>query len=227
VPLPAAQITDAGDSAVRLEVAAGISDDAHERVRAWLAALDAARPVFVVDVVPAYRSLLVLYDAAAATSSDVRAWIASAAAAPAVVPAPRTVEIPVWYDPAVAPDLLDLAREKALPVEELVRRHAAPVYRVHMLGFRPGFPYLGGLDPGLAAPRLATPRVEVAAGSVGIGGTQTGIYPVRSPGGWRLIGRTPLRLFDATLPSPFLLGVGDRVRFVPIGGARYRELGGA
>jgi inhibitor of KinA len=138
----------------------------------------------------------------------------------------REVNVPVWYEPRVGPDLELLAAEKGISVPELVERHAAPEYRVYMLGFRPGFPFLGGLDPLLAASRLASPRTVVPEGSVGIGGQQTGVYPVTSPGGWRLIGRTPLRLFDPTQKTPFLFEVGDRVRFVPIDEERYRALGG-
>jgi inhibitor of KinA len=113
-----------------------------------------------------------------------------------------------------------------MAVEELIALHTAPEYLVYMLGFRPGFPFLGGLDPRLFSPRLATPRVAVPAGSVGIGGQQTGVYPVRSPGGWRLLGRTPLRIFSPEVDPPFALSAGDRLRFVSIPEARYRELGG-
>jgi KipI family sensor histidine kinase inhibitor len=103
----------------------------------------------------------------------------------------------------------------------VVRRHAAPVYRVHFLGFTPGFPYLGGLDPRLATPRLDSPRARIPAGSVAIGGVQTGVYPVESPGGWRIVGRTPLRLFDPRWPAPFLLAPGDGLRFVPVDDAAF------
>jgi inhibitor of KinA len=223
--LPPATVTAAGDSAVRLRVADTISPEAHERVLAWLHALDEARPAFVEDVVPSYRSVLVVYDCAAASLAEVGAWIDSLRARPLRPPLePRLVELPVWYDPEVAPDLLDLAAKKGLSVAALVELHTAPEYRVHMLGFRPGFPFLGGLDPRLATPRLLSPRLAVAAGSVGIGGAQTGVYPVASPGGWRLIGRTPVRLFSPAASRPFLFQVGDRVRFVPVSAARYCEL---
>lgn len=224
--LPPAAVTTAGDSGVRLRVADSISAEAHERVLAWLHVLDTERPAYVRDVVPAYRSVLVIYDCTAASLAEVTAWIDSLRARP-LPPAtePPLVELPVWYDPEVAPDLLELAAAKAMSVDQLVALHSAPEYRVHMLGFRPGFPFLGGLDPRLATPRLPAPRLAVPAGSVGIGGAQTGVYPVTSPGGWRLIGRTPVRLFDPGSARPFLLQVGGRVRFVPIDGRRFRELG--
>lgn len=128
----------------------------------------------------------------------------------------RFVEIPVCYDGEFGPDLADVARHTGLSVEEVIARHSAVEYRVHCLGFAPGFPYLGGLPPELATPRRATPRQGVPAGSVAIGGAQTGIYPQSSPGGWNVIGRTPLRLFDADREPPALLKAGDRVRFRPI-----------
>jgi inhibitor of KinA len=224
--LPPATLTPAGDSGLRLTVADAISPAAHEAVMAWLRALDRDRPPFVVDVVPAYRSLLVVYDCARAWLPEVRAWVEAARDAPmGSAPPPRLVEVPVWYDAAVGPDLSDVAARAGVTVDEVVRRHTIPEYRVHMLGFRPGFPFLAGLDPLLHTPRLPSPRVSVAAGSVGIGGAQTGIYPVASPGGWRLIGRTPLRLFDPASRTPFRLAVGDRIRFVAIDDARYRALG--
>jgi inhibitor of KinA len=136
----------------------------------------------------------------------------------------RLVEIPVCYAAAFAPDLEVVSRHTGLPAEEVVRRHAAKEYRVHLLGFIPGFPYLAGLDPGLATPRRDTPRSALPPGSVGIGGAQTGVYPMSSPGGWQLIGRTPLRLFDPHRDPPALLRPGDRVRFRPIDEAEYRVL---
>jgi KipI family sensor histidine kinase inhibitor len=136
------------------------------------------------------------------------------------------VEVPVCYGGDLGPDLEEVARAVALPPEEVVARHAAPVYRVHLLGFTPGFPYLGGMDPRLSCPRLPTPRLRVVAGSVGIAGAQTGVYPVESPGGWRLVGRTPLALFDPSPGArrPFLLAPGDGLRFVPVDRARYDAL---
>lgn len=125
----------------------------------------------------------------------------------------RLIEVPVRYGGADGPDLVALAASLSLSPDELVARHVAPEYRVAMLGFRPGFPYLLGLDPGLAAPRLRTPRLRVPAGSVGIAGLQTGIYPDSAPGGWQLIGRTTVRLFDPARDPPTLLAPGDRLRF--------------
>ncbi len=128
------------------------------------------------------------------------------------------------YHPDVAEDLLALAASKALTPEALIALHTGPLYRCHMLGFRPGFPFLGGLDPVLATPRLATPRLSVPAGAVAVAGRQTGIYPGRGPGGWRLIGRTPLVIFDPSRADPFLIHAGDQVSFVAIDRAQYLAL---
>lgn len=134
------------------------------------------------------------------------------------VPEPenRFVEIPVCYGGAFGPDLDDVARHTGLSPERVVELHASVQYRVYFVGFSPGFPYLGDMPAELATPRLPSPRKRVAAGSVAIGGSQTGIYSIESPGGWRLIGRTALPLFDANAKPPALLQMGDRVRFVPV-----------
>jgi inhibitor of KinA len=214
-------VSAAGDQAFTVRLDGG---DVAARVLAATEWLIQRRPAGVTDVVPGYSSLLVIYDPLLVPPDVVSAWIATAGEAPA--PAARTVEIPVAYDPALAPDLDSLAAEKGLGVVELVTLHAAPLYRCQLLGFRPGFPFLRGLDARLHSARLPSPRVRVPAGSVGIGGAQTGVYPVDSPGGWRLIGRTPLRLFDPGRADPFLVHAGDQVRFVPIDRAAFDRLGG-
>jgi inhibitor of KinA len=225
----------AGDRALILRAGRAIEPEVHARVLAATAAVDRARPDWVVDVVPAYASLLVEYDAAIigareaaeALSAVVEGEACAAAAVPA--PAPRLVEVPVWYHPSVAPDLEPLAVEKGVTPDVLSAWHTAAIYRVYALGFRPGFPFLGVIDARLEAPRLTAPRARVAAGSVGIAGRQTGIYPREGPGGWRILGRTPLAVFDEARAEPFLLRVGETVRFVAVDEARFRELddGGA
>jgi inhibitor of KinA len=223
----AAHIQPMGDSAFVVRFGESISPEIHARVVGALHALDSARQGWVVDLVPGYASVMVLYDALRARPEDVHRWLTETL--PRAHPEPpghRAVEVPVWYHPSVGPDLEPLAQAKGLTVEALIALHTQPDYLVYMLGFRPGFPFLGGLDPRLFSPRLSTPRAGVPAGSVGIGRQQTGIYPLKSPGGWRLLGRTPLRLFSPEAEPPFALGVGDTVRFVSITEARYRELGG-
>lgn len=137
---------------------------------------------------------------------------------------PRVVEIPVCYGGEYGPDLIHVAEHAGLCPEEVIEIHTAPDYLIYMLGFSPGFPYLGGMSERIATPRRATPRGRVPAGSVGIGGKQTGIYSIETPGGWQLIGRTPATLFNAALSPPTLLGAGDLVRFRSISIAEFNSL---
>ena len=194
-----------------------------------------------VEIVPAYASLLIRYDVLAwsddwttvadgetgllARPARLRARIEAVLAEPPdSVACGRLLSVPVLYDEANGPDLAALAAHAGLTLDEVIARHTAPEYRVAMIGFAPGFPYLLGLDPLLAMPRRASPRRAVPAGSVAIGGAQTGIYPVALPGGWQLIGRTPLALFDPRREPPCLLAAGDRVRFRAIDQQRFAAL---
>lgn len=187
------------------------------------------------ECVPAYASLLLRLDPAPWLDAhgqldeprlrqDILAALAHAHATPASA---REIVIPVCYGGDEGGDIADVAAHARLSVDEVVARHSAATYRVAMLGFAPGFPYLLGLDPALAMPRRGTPRTRVPAGSVAIGGQQTGIYPQALPGGWQLIGRTPLRLFDVDHRAPSLLQPGDTVRFRPIDRETYAQLSSA
>lgn len=214
-----------GEGGLLVEFANVIDPAGNGQVRALLGALDATPPPGLRDLIPAYRTLLILYDPLAlaeeALLERLRALetTTSEAAAPA-----RVVTIPVIYGGAFGPDLDDVAAHCGLPVEEIIVRHSATTYLVYFIGFSPGYPYLGGLDPALAIPRLASPRTRVPAGAVAIGGQQTGIYPQETPGGWRIIGRTPLHLYDPQAQEPFLLRAGDRVRLRPVGANEYETL---
>ena|ERR1700722_155363 len=172
----------------------------------------------VINVHPAYASILIDFDPLETGHRDLERVAAElydqAAAAP--LPPPRTMEVPVCYGGAYGPDLNDVAAMCGSTPEEVVAIHSGADYLVCFLGFSPGFPYLSGMPESIATARLATPRRSVPAGSVAIGGRQTGVYPVMSPGGWRLIGRTPLRLFQPDADPPVLLRMGDHVKFVPI-----------
>ena len=182
------------------------------RLHAALRALD---PPGVTELVPGYRTLLVVADPAHAGSLDeLAAALPTVELPPAEAVAGDPVEIPVRYD---GEDLDEVARLTRLDPGEVVARHTAPTYTVAFLGFSPGFPYLVGLDPALAVPRRDTPRTSIPAGSVGLAGTQTGIYPTASPGGWRLIGRTEATLFDPARDPPALLAPGGRLRFTVAG----------
>jgi inhibitor of KinA len=221
-----------GDSALIVRVRDRFEDSPEETLDEVLCAFEqlqrAAIPG-VIDLAPAYTSVAVFFDPiivakATETSDKILDWLATrirAAVAGVTVANPgrkmrsrsRTVEIPVSYDPEFAPDLDQVAQTAEISSSEVIRLHSSAEYRVACIGFVPGFPFLMGLPKKLATPRRAVPRKEIPPGSVGIGGAQTGIYPLRSPGGWNLIGRTPLRLFDPEKNPPALLRAGDRVRF--------------
>ena len=181
----------------------------------------------VTDLIPAYQTLTLVYDPVvvrklpgAASAYD---WVYGALRSLLEdlrdLPRPhhpRTVEIPVCYDPSFGPDQAAVCKERGLAAEVLIGLHSRPEYKVYMIGFLPGFAYMGMVDERIAAPRKRAPALHIPAGSVGIAGIQTGIYPVPSPGGWNIIGRTPVPLFDPAATDPVLLKAGDRVRFVPI-----------
>lgn len=208
------------DDALLLRLGDAIDGPTNACVHAVAARLGARPPSWLRDLVPAYASVGVFFDDSQVQADAVESWLRAALAplpgGPGSATAARTVEVPVVYGGEAGPDLESAAAELGLDPAKLAARHAAGEYTVAMIGFAPGFPYLLGLDPALALPRLATPRTTVPAGSVGIGGAQTGIYPRESPGGWRLIGRTPLTLFDPMCEPPALLAPGDRVRFVAV-----------
>lgn len=211
------------DDALLLRLGDSIDVAFNAQAHAIASHLRGQAPPWLRDLVPAYASLAVFFDAQRIDHTDPHAYVASVIQALSGVASASTlseaepIEIPVCYGDEFGPDLEEAARLCGIGTDELVARHAAAIYTVAMIGFAPGFPYLLGLDGSLALPRLATPRTRVPAGSVAIGGAQTGIYPRESPGGWRLLGRTPRVLFDAAREPPSLLSPGDRVRFVPVG----------
>jgi len=213
------RVVDASDRSLLLVFDDRISLAAHQDVLRLTPLLQSVRGV--TNVHPAYASILIDFDPRAIRHGDVErvAQELFAQAATVHLPEPRAVEIPVAYGGEYGPDLETVAALTGHTPDEVVAIHSGAEYLVYFLGFSPGFPYLGGLPESIAAPRLETPRKRVPAGSVAIGGRQTGVYPMASPGGWRIIGRTPLRLFTPNADPPVLLRMGDRVRFVPAGAA--------
>lgn len=216
------QIDPLGECAALVTLGAAIDEATHRLVRAAWTRLLAEPMRGTLDLVPGFASIAIHYDPAQRGAphsfDDLRAELERRLADmdAAELPAARVVEIPVEYGGSAGPDLAHVAEHAGLTPQEVVEIHAGGEYLVHMVGFAPGFPYLGGLDARLSCPRRGTPRTRVPAGSVGIGGSQTGVYPLESPGGWNLIGRTPLVLFDPARDPPALLRTGDRVRFVPL-----------
>lgn len=215
------QIVPLGDCAVLVRVGDAIDAETHARVRAVLDMLDREPVSGVIELVPAYTAVAVHYEPEAFAGGDgpfarVTAEIEDRLRHLEVVaPGPgRLIEVPVRYGGEEGPDLEELAHYTGLTPEQVVSAHAAAEYTVYMIGFSPGFPYLAGLPERLAMPRRDSPRVAVPQGSIGIGGRQTGIYPIQTPGGWRIIGRTSLRLFRPEADPPTLLQLGDRVRFL-------------
>ncbi|MGE8394833.1 5-oxoprolinase subunit PxpB [Pseudomonas sp. BIGb0427] len=198
----------------------------------WLlAASQLLRSAFaerLVDLVPSYTTLMVHFDLLQLSPAEAQACIREALTdlQPDPGSAGRQHEIPVWYDPSVGPELQLLAERCNTSVADIIRRHSEREYQVFALGFAPGFAFMGLVEQALAAPRLATPRKRVAAGSVGIAERQTAAYPAVSPGGWNLIGRTPSKLFDRQREGYSLLQPGDRVRFVAVERATFINLGG-
>ena len=205
-----------GDSALVCEAPPPATLDCQRRV--WSAAQAARDWPHVLEVVPGMNNLTVIFDPLEADPDDLTVRLKAAWEQPgSAQDLGREVEIPVQYGGEFGPDLKTVADHTGLTVKEVVERHAGGEYIVFFLGFQPGFAYMGGLEEALHTPRRAEPRLEVPAGSVGIGGAQTGIYPATSPGGWQLIGRTALKLFDPSRTPPTLLQPGDRVRFTIAG----------
>jgi inhibitor of KinA len=172
----------------------------------------------VVETLPTYSSLLIRYDPLSVTYNEVESWVIRhfAQRQEVEIGEVHRVEVPVVYGGKYGPDLEHVAQVHHMPVSEVIERHTRGDFTVYMMGFTPGFPYLGGLDPEIATPRLESPRTHVPAGSVGIAGKQSGIYPITSPGGWQIIGYTPAKLFDPQRNPPFLLAPGNQVKFISI-----------
>ena len=229
------QITPLGDNALVLEVGDAIDEPTHRRVQTAWRALAAEPLPGVGELVPAYTTVTVFYDPwravqAGAPENGIADWLAAKLRERLKNPPKmekfkgRTVDVPVCYGGEFGPDLARVAAQAKLSPEEIIKRHTKAEYLVHLIGFAPGFPYLGGLPKELQTPRHAKPRMVVPPGSVGIGGEQTGIYPLATPGGWNLIGRTPLRIFRPEETPPVLLAAGDKVKFRAISAEEFARL---
>jgi len=222
----APRLLPAGDAAVSVELADEISREANARVLTLERLLLDGRVPGIVETLPTFRALLVTYDPLVLSWERLRAVVDALAPRLARAPAPpgRHLELPCAYGGEYGPDLEEVARRLGLAPADVIRLHASADHCVYFIGFTPGLPYMSGQPLELTIPRLDRPRTKTPAGSVGIGGTQTSIYSVESPGGFWVLGRTPLKLYDPGAADPILLRAGDHVRFRPIDGTEFRAI---
>lgn len=215
-----------GDCAVTVAFAQEIREDTNRKIRYLAKKLQNAGIHGLQETVPTYCSLTVYYEPLVLSRRKLEHQILHFLAAyqPDTAEKKRIFQIPVCYEGEFAPDMEDVCRLTGLSREQVIALHSSVDYLIYMLGFLPGFPYLGGMDPRLEVPRLDSPRTRIPAGAVGIGGKQTGVYPLASPGGWRLIGRTPAVIYDPNREKPIVYEAGDYIRFCPISTDEFRRI---
>lgn len=220
------KIMPAGDAALVVEFGDIIDENVNAHVHALARKIEEQHIEGIMEVVPTFRSVLVQYDVFVCSYSQIRDVVHSLADNLNVLDktAKKIVKIPCCYGARFGQDLSDMEKLTGLDRDEIIAIHSATDYKIYMLGFLPGFVYLGGLDKRIEVPRLKTPRVKICKGAVGIGGNQTGIYPMDSPGGWRLMGATPIDLYDENRETPILLAAGEYIRFVPISILDYYDI---
>ncbi len=223
---PSPRFLPAGDKALVAEFGNKIDPKTNEKVRQIFIALQQLEVKGITEMIPTYRSLLICYDPLETGVKELKKTVLeiNRSASQVEIPEPLVYYVPVKYGGNHGSDLDYVAAHNNLSEEEVINLHTEPLYRIYMLGFTPGFCYLGGMHDAIATPRLKNPRVRIPAGSVGIADKQTGIYPIDSPGGWQLIGSTPLCIFDASASSPFLFGSGNYIRFVRINTDEYQHI---
>lgn len=220
------RILTAGDSSLLVEFGKKISPEINRKITAAVQMMKEQHIEGVVDVIPAFCSLLINYDPRVVTYGEIKERIQKIVRLEVKTGEvrKRIFEIPVCYGGEYGPDLGNIAEHAGLSEEEVIEIHSSRDYLIYMLGFLPGFTYLGGLDERIHTPRLANPRIKINAGSVGIGGSQTGIYPLDSPGGWQLMGMTPVKTYDPGRENSILVEAGDYIRFVPVDEQEYKRI---
>lgn len=215
-----------GDTSLTVEFGNEISESINTQIRAFSIALQNSKIPGIVETVPTYRSLMIHYDPGVILYKPlVQKLTALLGQLDKIeIPPSEVLEIPVLYGGEMGPDLDFVAQHSGKTPEEVVQIHTSTEYLIYMLGFTPGFTYLGGMSDEIATPRLKTPRVKIPAGSVGIAGSQTGVYPIDSPGGWQLIGRTPVRMYDPDRETPILPQAGQYIKFYAITQKEFDEI---
>ena len=224
--MEAMRILTVGDCAVSVEFGQEISLEINHKVMALKMVLERETIRGIVELIPTYCSLLIQYDPMDLRYGQLRDRLEALVTQldEVEMPPKQVVEIPVAYGGEYGPDLGEVARAHNISEEEVIKLHSEPEYPIYMLGFVAGFPYLGGMNKAIATPRKKSPRLKIEAGSVGIAGEQTGIYSVESPGGWQIIGRTPLKLYDVNRNEPVLLKAGQYIKFKPITKEEFRAM---
>ncbi|MDD2397214.1 MAG: 5-oxoprolinase subunit PxpB [Tissierellia bacterium] len=216
----------AGDKAVVMEFGNEISKDINAKIRNVVKSVEEAKVDGIVELLPTYRSLMIMYDPLKIEYSELISTLdfMSSKQVDNEEEKIKIVEFPTVYGGEYGPDINFVAEHNNITVDEVIKIHTGTDYLVYMMGFTPGFTYLGGMSDKIVTPRLASPRTKIPAGSVGIAGAQTGMYPSETPGGWQLIGRTPLKLYDSDKEPPVMLSAGDYVRYVSVSEEEYLEI---
>lgn len=217
---------NSGDKALVIEFSDKITDEVNGKVRSMMIAIGQREIKGIVEITPTYRSLMVHYNPLEIKHIDLINVLKEIEQnlSNIEIPAPRVIEIPTLYGGEYGPDIENVSNHNNLSIDEVIKIHTSRDYLIYMIGFTPGFPYLGGMDEKIATPRLKIPRTKITGGSVGIAGNQTGIYPIDSPGGWQLIGKTPLKLYDPNRNPPILLQSGDYIKFIEINEKKYVDI---
>lgn len=215
-----------GDTALRIEFGKEISEGLNKKIRKFMVGLAKQPLAGMVEYVPTYTTLTIFYNPIQVTYEEIKQKLIELTKTLETIDIPpaKVYEIPTLYGCDAGPDLGDVAKYNRLTESDVINIHSSREYLIYMMGFVPGFPYLGGMDSSIATPRLEKPRVTIPAGSVGIAGSQTGIYPLETPGGWRIIGLTPAPLYDVERDEPILLSAGNYVKFVPITQEQFSQI---
>jgi len=216
----------AGDRAIVIEFGDEIEEQVNSKIRSLTVAIDQEGVIGINETIPTYRSLMVIYDPMIMELDELIGVIKSIITRmhELKLPEAKVIEIPTLYGGEYGPDIEYVADHNKISIDEVIKIHTEMEYLIYMIGFTPGFPYLGGMSDKIEAPRLQNPRTKIPVGSVGIAGKQTGIYPVESPGGWQLIGRTPVKLYDPYRKDPVLLNAGDYIKFVQIDESEFKNI---